>query len=166
MVRSAEWLAALAGAVLVASLFFSWYTLTPGGDGESAWQALSVIDVVCAVCGLLVLSMPVVFSFVRLIPVATALASLTAAFAPVCFLCVLFRTLVAPSAPVPGTTLTVAFGAYLGLVAAAACSIAAWASVRDDRYVAIGETESLPMRPIPVAEVMAARERSRQKDGQ
>jgi hypothetical protein len=45
-VRNGEWIAALGGVVLIASLFMPWY------DGVDAWQAFSVLHVILMVCGL------------------------------------------------------------------------------------------------------------------
>lgn len=45
--RAGEWIAATAGAVLMASLFFSWYE--GGGTEVNAWQAFAVFDVLLLV---------------------------------------------------------------------------------------------------------------------
>src|SRR5436309_3398102 len=49
--RAWDWVAGLAGAVLIASLFLHWYR-APGGGSVTAWQAFTVVDVILFVVGL------------------------------------------------------------------------------------------------------------------
>jgi hypothetical protein len=56
--RVGEWIAAIAGVVLIGSLFLPWYRIE-GADGDvatlSAWGALGVLEVVLAALGVLAL---------------------------------------------------------------------------------------------------------------
>jgi hypothetical protein len=62
-VRVWEWLTALAGAVVLASLFLPWYGR--GEETATGWESLTVVDVVLAVAALVALALPVVAAIQR-----------------------------------------------------------------------------------------------------
>src|SRR3954463_2622283 len=48
--RNGDWIALVSGIVLIVALFLPWYEA--GGDTLTAWQEMTVIDVVLLVCAL------------------------------------------------------------------------------------------------------------------
>src|SRR3954447_11031408 len=48
--RNGDWIALAAGVALIVALFLPWYGA--GGETISGWSALTVIDVVLAICAL------------------------------------------------------------------------------------------------------------------
>ena len=136
--RGGDVTAGLAGAALLASLFLDWYS------GLSAWQALSVLDVVLALLALVPFglvatqatrdspSIPVAFS------VLAAVAGLLAT------LLILYRIV---NQPGPNDLVTVELGAWVGLAASVAVAAGGWRSMR---------VEAMPGVPRPPVEDLPA----------
>jgi hypothetical protein len=151
-VRPAEWLAAVAGAVLFASLFIVWYEphgipVPPGATGyaplpaPTGWQAFSVLDIVLTVLatsGLLLLVVqaswrsPAVPSYLS---VATVLAGAAAT------IIVVVRLLVRPEETGLGA------GAWIGLAGALGLLVCGWWSMG---------TEHVRGMPAPAVEARPA----------
>jgi hypothetical protein len=54
--RAGEWVLGAAGLVLLVALFLPWY----GDPSRTAWQSLSVLDLILAALGLIAVAIPVV----------------------------------------------------------------------------------------------------------
>ncbi|MEA2281339.1 MAG: hypothetical protein QOK21_1946 [Solirubrobacteraceae bacterium] len=127
-VRAGEWLAGLAGAVLLVALFLDWY------DARRApltgWQAFAVTDVLLA---LLALSGPLLLALqaTRESPaLPTAISIVCATCGALATAVVLVRLVVEPQADrVTG----IAGGAWLGLAAALALLAGGWWSLESER---------------------------------
>jgi hypothetical protein len=136
--RGGDVTAGLAGAALLASLFLDWYS------GLSAWQALSVLDVVLALIALVPFglvanqatrdrpSLPIFFS------VLSTVVGLLAV------LLILYRIV---NQPGPNDAVDVHVGAWAGFAAAAVLIAGGWWSMRD---------ESMPGVPAPPVEDLPA----------
>src|SRR5215217_417904 len=109
-VRVWEWLTALAGAVLLASLFLPWY-----GDGDetaTGWQSLTVVDVVLAVAALAAVALPIVAATQRTPAVPQSWTALVMLVGVVAALLAVFRLL-----NVPGDGLGREAGVWIGTAA-------------------------------------------------
>ena len=142
--RIGEWVAAVSGAVLVASLFLPWYT--PGGEDVSAFEAYTVIDVLLLIVGLLGIALLVVTAAERTPAVGVASDALLTLVAGPVFVAAVLRAL-----DVPGDLGGAGRAAFLWIGLAAAFGVLAGAllAMRDERL-------SKPGRPtdatgVPVA---------------
>src|SRR4051794_10917311 len=119
-------MAGAAGVVLVLSLFLPWYGA--GGETVSGWQALSVIDVVLALCALYGIALLAFVATQRTPAVPLAIAGFGAWAALVASLLVLIRIIDAPA-----DGLGVEWGVWVALVAALALFTGMWRSLGDER---------------------------------
>jgi hypothetical protein len=141
--RAGEWLALLAGAALVVSLFLPWYE---GDDGDvSGFEAFSVVDV------LLVLVAAVAFALAFLQATQTsptlpvAFGVLTVVVGAIGTLLAVFRLIDSPSAG------DVAAGAWLGLAAAMAVTAGGWLSISNEHVRGLPPGPEPEVRPAPTA---------------
>ena len=142
-VRGGEWLAGLAGAGLIVSLFLHWYDARTGP--LTGWQAFAVSDVLLA---LLALCGPLLLAF----QAARESPALPTGTSIVCTTCgalaaavVLVRIVVEPEADrVTG----IAAGAWLGLAAALALLAGGWWSLESE-HNAGATVPPVELRPSP-----------------
>jgi hypothetical protein len=142
-VRAGEWLAGLAGAALIVTLFLDWYDTASGP--VTAWQAFSVTDGLLA---LLALSGPALLA----VQITRESPALPAALSVVCTTCgalaaavVLVRLVVEPGEDaVTGLEL----GAWLGAAAALALLAGGWWSLESERTPGAPEPQ-VEVRPAP-----------------
>jgi peptidoglycan/LPS O-acetylase OafA/YrhL len=137
--RAGEWITAVAGALLLASLFAPWY----GTPDASGWEALAVNDVVLALlaagaCALFVVTasqgvpvLPIVFD------------ALVGVAALVGLVLVLVRV-----AALPEGADSREWGLWLALVAVIGVNVGAWIAMRDERLSKPGRPTDLSGRPI------------------
>jgi hypothetical protein len=121
-----EWIAAISGVVLLVSLFLPWYTA--GGHSATAWESMTVDDVLLAVAGLGGLAAAVAgaarpgtatpVTYIVLAGLGGILAAILA----------LWRVL----DPAPPVDVGLGAGAWLGLAAAFGLAAGAFAGARDE----------------------------------
>jgi hypothetical protein len=130
--RAGEWLAGAGGAGLIVALLLPWF------DGETGYEALTVIDVLLTLLALPALALPVLQATrdSPALPVATAVVIAAAGIVGV--LLVLFRVIDDPWARADRE-----LGIWIALIAAVAIEASGWLSL-DDEYV-----EGLPPDPEP-----------------
>ena len=130
--RAGEWLAAAGGAGLIVALFLPWF------EGETGYEALTVIDLLLTLLALLAIALPALQATrdSPALPVATAV--LLAALGIAGILLVLFRMIDDPWAGADRE-----LGIWIALIAAAAIETSGWLSL-DNEYV-----EGLPPDPEP-----------------
>ena len=121
-----EWLAAAGGVLLFVSLFLPWYSV--GGEKLSAWQAMSLDDVVLALAAILAITAAVVVAFPRLSSVSVATTALAILPAVVGLIVTIYRLV----SPAPAGDASLEIGAWLGLVATASIAVGAWAGAIDE----------------------------------
>jgi hypothetical protein len=153
--RRAEPVAGLGGALLLVSLFLTWYdvvlaetrgaagTVTTAGLEYSGWAAFGVIDVLLAIIALIAIAVPLVsvaskspatsIGFEVIATIATGLGILLIAF-----------RLLFP----PADALDPAVGAWLGLAGALIACVGAWFSMRDESTPG-AVAPDVPRRPAP-----------------
>ncbi|HEX8855249.1 MAG TPA: hypothetical protein VF752_06575 [Thermoleophilaceae bacterium] len=119
--RASDWLAALAGVALIGLMFVDWF------GSASAWQSLTVVDVLLALCGLTGVTLFVATATQRSNAVPIAVSSLTGLAG------MLATVLVAIKLIFPPDGASVSTGAWLGLAAAAVLAAAGWESMREER---------------------------------
>ena len=125
--RPAEGLLTVGAVALVVALFLPWYSL-PSGERNSAWEALSEVDVillVCAAVGLLAVFLQVTQRSPAL-PVISSVAATFAAFLALVLV-------VIKVADRPGRYTETCYGIWVALAAAVALLGAAWWAMRDER---------------------------------
>jgi hypothetical protein len=142
-VRGGEWLAGLAGVVLIVSLFLHWYVAAPAP--LTGWQAFAVTDVLLA---LLALTGPLllVFQATRESPaLPTGTSIVCATCGALAAAIVLVRLVVEPEADqVTG----IAAGAWVGLAAALALLAGGWWSLESE-HNAGATVPPVEVRPSP-----------------
>ena len=124
--RNGDWIALAAGVVLVVALFLPWYEA--GGESASAWEALTVIDVILLLCALFG---PAQWFFAAQQPTPAmplAVAGLGAWAGVLAILLTLIRVI---DAPADGLALD--FGIFVALAAAVGLFTGAWRSLGDER---------------------------------
>jgi hypothetical protein len=151
--RIGEWALGIAGAVLLASTFMNWYDVDSNRPIEgphsagvlfakgsvSAWEAMSVIDVLIAITALLAIAAAVMTAVHNTPAASLALASLAALVGLFAVIAVVIRVLAPPEFSVSGATVpdedvSLAIGAWLGLGASIATVLAAFASMRSEHF--------------------------------
>jgi hypothetical protein len=137
--RVGEWIAALAGLVLLVSLFLPWY----GEPDATAWEALAVNDLLLAVIALFAVALLFVTAMQPVPAVPIFLDALVALAGLVASVLVLVRVGFLPE----GADSREA-GLWLGLVAALGVAASGWVSMRDQRLSRLGRPTDLSGRPV------------------
>ena len=117
-----EWLVGLAGAVLLVSLFLSWF------DDRSGWESFAVTDVIVLMVAVGALALLLVTARFSSASPAIAYEAMLTLIGTVVFAVVAIR-LIAP----PGDGVSRELGAWLGLLAAAGVVGASLVAMRDER---------------------------------
>jgi hypothetical protein len=139
--RAGEWVAGIAGLVLLVALFLPWY----GDDAgtRTGWQSLGALDVVLALVALSALAIPFVTAFHRVPAVPLAHQSLTALAGLLAVLLVLIRVLNMPDwATDREEGLWVALAGTLGVV------VGSLVAMRDERLTREGRHTDLTGVPL------------------
>jgi hypothetical protein len=137
--RAGEWIAALAGLLLVASLFLPWY----GTPDASGWEALAVNDLMLAGIGAFAVATLVVTASQPAPSLPIALDAFLALAALVGLVLVLVRV-----AWVPEGLDSREWGLWLGLAGVLGVNAGAWIAMRDQRLSKPGRPTDLSGRPI------------------
>jgi len=136
--RAGEWIAGAGGVALLAVMFTGWYS------GASAWEALSVLDVVLALLAIVPLAL-VALQATRTSPsLPVAFSVLTTVGGAIAALLILYRIV---NQPGPNDAVDVDPGAWLGLAAAAVTAAGGWGSMR---------AEAIPGAIVPPVEDLPA----------
>jgi hypothetical protein len=116
-IRPAEWLAGVAGAVLLGSLFLPWFSTA--GSEVGGWESLRLLDLITALVGVLGISLPLVSAGQEKtdLPIVATVAVWMAAIVEILLLA--YRLL----DPVGETR---EIGLYIGFLAAAGLAAATW----------------------------------------
>jgi hypothetical protein len=125
--RAGEWIAALSGLALLVALFMPWY------DGESGWEAFTVLDLILAVLALAALAIPVVTAGHRVPAVPLAHQSLVTLAGMAELLLVLIRV-----ANLPGDAEGRDWGLWLGLASTLGIAAGSVVAMRDERLSPAG----------------------------
>ena len=165
--RIGEWLTGLGGAVLLLSTFLAWYEVDSahrleGGaalvtsGSVSAWDVLSVIDVLIALTAVLAIAAAVMAAADSTPAVSLALASLATLVGLFATIAVIFRVVSPPELSINGATIpdgdvSLAAGAWIGLGAVVLTTLGAFAAIRSERYPE-GARIEVPVEAIPPPE--------------
>ncbi len=122
----AEWIAGLGAVLLIVSLFLPWYSA--GGQDATAWETMSVDDILITVSALLVLAAVVIDASERGGGMSIAALSIAAMPAAVALVLVVYRVV----SPAPQIDVSLAIGAWLGLVGAIAAAFGILLAMRDE----------------------------------
>jgi hypothetical protein len=123
--RGGELLAAVSAIGLLGVMFMEWF------GGRSAWEALTIGDVLLVAVAGLALTLVVLTLTARPVAMAGSAASITVGVAALTMLYLLYRIVVNE----PGTDAGSAIGpgAYLGFVFVVGCAAGAWRALGDER---------------------------------
>lgn len=121
-----EWVAAAAAVLMLVALFLPWYSV--GGKHVTAWQSMTVDDVLLALIAVGTLVADVATASRRRAAVPVAFATL----ATLGGLVALILTVVRVADPAPSAHAALAIGAWIGLVAALGLAGGASAGMRDE----------------------------------
>ena len=161
--RAGEWLAAVAGLALIASLFLPWYEGSFGGVGAqysggdpefTGWEALTVLDVVFVAGGLAGVAILVVTATQRTPALPVALGAIAVLVGLIVVALVLYRVLDVPGLETGGPAEAYPdgdrrVGLWTGLLAALGLTAGSFLSMRDERLSRPGESTDLTGRPVP-----------------
>jgi hypothetical protein len=125
-VNRAEWIAGLGALLLIVSLFLPWYSA--GGQDATAWETMSVDDILITVSALLVLAAVIIDASERGGGMSIAALSIAAMPAAVALVLVVYRVL----SPAPKIDVSLAIGAWLGLIGAVAAAFGILLAMRDE----------------------------------
>jgi hypothetical protein len=140
--RAGEVVASLSGAALFVALFLPWYSAD--GEQATAWQALTVVDLVLALVAALAASLLPVTASQRVPAVPIALSAFVTLAGLIGLLLVLVRL-----ASLPGAADGREWGLWLGLLAAAGIVAGGAFAMRDERLSPQGRHTDLTGRPSP-----------------
>jgi hypothetical protein len=147
-VRFGEMISAVAGLVLIISLFLEWYSVDIAGFRGSlptvtGWRALGFIDILLFLIGLIAIALAVMKAANVMpprLPISPGLIVLgLGAFAT---LLVLFRIISIPdegAGNLPGVDVGRSFGVFLAFLAAAAVTVGGWLSWNEEGKPKPGE---------------------------
>ena len=124
--RNGDWIALVSGVGLIAALFLPWYG--SGGDTLSGWSALTVFDVVLALCALFGIAQWFFTAQQPTPAVPLATAGLGAWAALLAMILVVVRLIDAPAAG-----LGLEYGIFVGLAATVGLFTGAWRALGDER---------------------------------
>jgi hypothetical protein len=125
--RPPEWILAVAAVLLLVALFLPWYQDATGRQA-TAWEALSVVDVLLAAAAAVGL-LAVVLQATQRTPALPVVSSVAATWAAFVALVLVVIKLVDR----PGRYTETCYGIWVALVAAALLLCAAWWAMRDDK---------------------------------
>ncbi len=123
--RSGELLTAVSAVGLLVVMFLDWF------GGGSAWETLTIGDVLLLAVAVLALTLVVLTLIARPVAMAGSAASVTIGVAALALAYLLYRIVVNE----PGTDASgeIGIGAYLGLLLVAGCAAGAWRALGDER---------------------------------
>jgi hypothetical protein len=124
--RNGDWIALVAGVVLIVSLFLPWYGA--GGETASGWQSLSAFDVALTLCALFGIAQWFFTAQQPTPAVPLAVAGLGAWTAIVAMILVVIRLIDAPA-----DGLGVEYGVPVALLATIGLFTGAWRALGDER---------------------------------
>jgi hypothetical protein len=160
--RAGEWIVAVSGAALLASLFLPWYgrdagsatgelagsaayaPVTTAAESLSGWEAFVVIDAVLALIAASAVGLLVVTATQRVPAVPIALDAFVALAGFVAMLLVLVRVL-----SLPGGADGREWGLWLGFAGAAGIAAGGMLAMRDERLSRAGRPTDATGRPAP-----------------
>jgi hypothetical protein len=143
--RAGEWIAALSGALLLASLFVHWYhrgpvacialagVKCPSPDGFSGWESFAVIDVALALVGLFALALWVITATQPTAAMGIAMDALLTLLGIVATVIVIVRL---ANLPDLGPHVKRTTGIYLALAGALGVVIGGWLAMQNERVPA------------------------------
>jgi hypothetical protein len=135
--RAGDWIVAISGAALLVSLFLPWY-----GQGRTAWEALTIGDVILFLIAAAAVGVLVATATHRVPAVPIALTATVGLLGIVATAFVAVRVIWLPGG-VEGRE----WGLWLGLAGAVGVVAGGWIAVRDDSMPAVPpppEAEALP----------------------
>ena len=142
--RAGEWITALAGAVLIASLFLPWYG---GGSGDlTGWEALAAGDVLLAAIGAFAVAVLVVTAAEATAAVPLAMDCFATLLGLVASVYVLVRL-----ASLPDLADGRDEGLWLALLGAIGVIAGGALAMRDERLSQPGRPTDPTGRPVPAA---------------
>ena len=124
--RNGDWIALASGVVLVVALFLPWYDT--GEQTFSAWQELTVIDVILLVCALFGIAQWFFTAQQATPAMPLAIAGLGAWIGVLATILTLVRIV-----DVPADGLALEFGAFVALAASVGLFTGAWRALGDER---------------------------------
>jgi hypothetical protein len=111
---------------MLVALFLPWYST--GAEDLTAWEAMAVDDVILAVAALLAIVGAFLVGSKRLRSVSVAATTLAIIPALVGLVVTIYRVI----SPAPPVDVSLEVGAWLGLAAALAIAVGAWAGAVDE----------------------------------
>jgi hypothetical protein len=124
-VRSGELLAAVSAVGLLVAMFLDWF------GGRSAWETLTIGDVLLLAVAALALTVVVLTVAARPVAMAASAAVITVGVAALVVVYLLYRLVL--DEPGPDAAGTIGIGAYLGLLFVLGCATGAWRALGDER---------------------------------
>lgn len=137
--RPGEWITAVAGVVLMVSLFLPWY----GTPDATAWEALAVNDLLLAALAAFAIATFLATAWQPVPALPITLDALVALAGMVGSVLVLVRV-----AFLPEGADSREWGLWLGLVGALGVTAGGWISMRDQRLSRPGRPTDLSGRPV------------------
>jgi hypothetical protein len=111
---------------MLVALFLPWYE--SGSTTLTAWQAMALDDVILAVAAIMAITAALVVGLKRLFSISVAITSLAILPAVVVLVITAYRLI----SPAPPFDVSLGVGAWLGLAAAVAIAVGAWAGATDE----------------------------------
>lgn len=130
--RTGEWMTGIGGILLFVSLFLPWYGFSAGagavvvGDSWSAWTALGGIDWLLFIIAAIAIVTTVLTALGRSISLPITLSAITAALGIVALALIVFRIIDNPAPGVASDFISMRWGIFVALVAAAVLTVGSW----------------------------------------
>jgi phosphatidylglycerophosphate synthase len=151
--RVGEWITALAGVVLLVSLFLPWYGAADAvaATEVSGWEALALLDIVLALIAAAAVALAVITAAQRLPAVPLTLNTFVVWAGMLAVVVVLVRVI-----DLPDGAGAREWGLWLGLAGALGILVGGLIALRDDRRVSPDRYTDLSGRPAPAPRELEA----------
>jgi hypothetical protein len=140
--RHGEWIAGIAGVVLLVALFLDWYS-ADGGATANGWESFGLTDIVLAVAAIMGVSLAVAAATQRSPAVPQTISALTVPLALASAVLAVIHTVALPDGA-SGREI----GLYLGLAGAVGVLVGAWRSMGDQSFPR-AVTPQVEVTPLP-----------------
>jgi hypothetical protein len=146
--RFGEMVAAAGAAVLFLVMFLDWYGIEGTSVAANAWQVFTWVDLYLFVTLVVALGLAILTMAQRTVALPVSVSVLVTALGALATLLILYRIV---NQPGPNELISVRYGAYLGLLAAAAITFGGFMAMRNESasFGSAATRQQTPTRPAP-----------------
>lgn len=141
-----EKIAGIAGIILFISLFLAWYgggsfsgtvngvavNVSGGGGSASGWESLTYVDLIVAITAIVAIASAAMAASDSDAGLPVALSAVVTVLGALCVLLILFRIIDKPFDVPDGVSISLKFGIFVALIAAAAVTYGGYLGMQEE----------------------------------